>query len=123
MLLKIITGTAKCKKSDTVARLAAENDGLLIVPETHSLSAEKDLLKYTPALGFGKAEVLSFRRLAHRFGLRAARQKHDRPGREGHGARAHLPAEHKKLPFFHPFGNQDRVFEKAFITHKRIKAL
>lgn len=27
MLLKIITGTAKCKKSDTVARLAAENDG------------------------------------------------------------------------------------------------
>ncbi len=67
MLLKIITGTAKCKKSDTVARLAAENDGLLIVPETHSLSAEKDLLKYTPALGFGKAEVLSFRRLAHRF--------------------------------------------------------
>ena len=67
MLLKIITGTAKCKKSDTVARLAAENDGLLIVPETHSLSAEKDLLKYAPALGFGKAEVLSFRRLAHRF--------------------------------------------------------
>lgn len=67
MHLKIITGSAKCNKNNIIARLASESDGLLIVPETHSLSAEKDLLKYSSALGFGKAEVLSFRRLAHRF--------------------------------------------------------
>lgn len=67
MSLLIITGTAKCNKSDEIARLVSENDGLLIVPETHSLSAEKMLLKYSGALGFNKAEVLSFQRLAHRF--------------------------------------------------------
>lgn len=67
MPLKIITGRAKSGKGREITRLAAENDGLLIVPETHSLSAEKALLTHCPVLGSGSAEVLSFARLAHTF--------------------------------------------------------
>lgn len=67
MPLEILTGRAKSGKSDEITRLAAENDGLLIVPETHSLSAEKKLLSHCDVLGCGGAEVLSFARLAHRF--------------------------------------------------------
>lgn len=67
MPLHLITGRAGSGKSEKILSLAAENNGLLIVPETHSLSSEKGLLPYCKALGMGGAEVLSFQRLAHTF--------------------------------------------------------
>ncbi len=70
MPLEILTGRAKSGKSDEITRLAAENDGLLIVPETHSLSAEKKLLSHCDVLGCGGAEVLSFARLAHKLSVK-----------------------------------------------------
>lgn len=67
MQLNFIIGRAGSGKSDKIAQLAAEKNGILIVPETHSFAAEKQLLTHCSALGFGGAEVLSFQRLAHRF--------------------------------------------------------
>lgn len=67
MQLNFIIGRAGSGKSDKIASLAAEKNGILIVPETHSFAAEKQLLAHTSALGFYGAEVLSFQRLAHRF--------------------------------------------------------
>lgn len=67
MPLHLITGRAGSGKSEKLLRLTAENNGILIVPETHSLSSEKGLLSFCGALGLGGAEVLSFQRLAHTF--------------------------------------------------------
>lgn len=67
MPLNFIIGRAGSKKSDRISYLAAKKQGILIVPETHSLASEKKLLQYTDVLGLGGAEVLSFQRLAHRY--------------------------------------------------------
>lgn len=64
MALKLIYGRAGSGTSDYIRKEAQANAGLLIVPETHTLSTEQYFASFG-TLGLGGVEVLSFLRLAH----------------------------------------------------------
>jgi ATP-dependent helicase/nuclease subunit B len=73
MSLKLIYGRAGCGKSyyclnDIKLKMKQSSSSplILIVPEQFSLQCEKDLIKTVGDRGAQKAEVLSFRRMAHR---------------------------------------------------------
>ncbi len=65
MSLKLIYGRAKSKKGEYIISEAAKSSGLIIVPESYTLFAEKKLSKNLGTLGLGNAEVMSFQRLWH----------------------------------------------------------
>lgn len=67
MSLKIIYGRAKSNKGDKVFSEAINTNGIVIVPESYTLMAEKKLSETAGTLGLTGPEVLSFRRLAYSY--------------------------------------------------------
>lgn len=65
MSLKLIFGRAKSNKGEFIISDAAKKSGLIIVPESYTLFAEKKLAKAVGTLGLGNAEIFSFSRLYH----------------------------------------------------------
>lgn len=68
MPLRFILGRAGSGRTDFCVNEILKNKGeaLLIVPEQHSFQAERHLLSKTGITGLGGAQVISFRRLAHK---------------------------------------------------------
>ncbi len=63
MSLKLVYGRAKSKKGEYVISEAAKNSGLIIVPESYTLFAEKKLSEKLSVSGLSSSQVFSFNRL------------------------------------------------------------
>ncbi len=63
MSLELIYGRAKSNKGEYIISEAAKNSGLIIVPESYTLFAEKKLAEKLSISGLGGAGVYSFNRL------------------------------------------------------------
>ncbi len=67
MSLNIFYGTPKSDASSEILRQVSYNSGLLIVPETYTLEAEKKIASISGIVGLGGADVQSFKRMAHQY--------------------------------------------------------